>query len=370
MFPSHEALGEVYVAILAGGSGTRLWPLSRQARPKQFLSLVGQSSLLQQTVARITPLVPPERILVLTGPDHAPLVAAQLPELPRENILVEPSPKGTAPCLGLAALRLRARASSDQAVMLSLHADHVVTAEERLRAALRAAVFTAREGYLVTVGIVPGHPETGYGYIERGEALAEIAGQRIYHVARFTEKPPLEEAQRFVASGRYYWNTGYFAWTLGRILGEFRQWLPEVTARLEETAALLSADPNPEAPPRPWAEIQPITIDVGIMERARRIAVIPCDLGWSDVGSWAALHDLLPSDAAGNALLGDGLYVGLDTSRSLIRGQGGRLIATIGLEEMIVVDTADALLILPKSRAQDVSALVKELRRRGLGKYL
>lgn len=361
----HEALQNVHVAILAGGSGTRLWPRSRHRRPKQFLDLVGPRSMLVDTVERVLPLVPLERIHVLTGPEHAPLVAEQLPDLPPGNIMIEPSPKGTAPCLGLAALRLFRRTGRPEDVMISLHADHVVTREDRFRGALRAAAVAARDGHIVTIGIIPAYPETGFGYIERADPLPPAAGQEVFRVARFAEKPPLERARQFVESGRYYWNTGYFAWTLGDILGEFGRSLPELYARLQRIVPADGAPPATGA----WEGITPVTIDVGIMERASDLAVIPCDLGWSDIGSWAALHDILPGDAQGNVVSEGTRHVGIDTSNCLIHGKD-RLIATVGLEEMVVVDTGDALLILPKSRAQDVSALVRELRARGLEDYL
>lgn len=366
-----EALENVHVTILAGGSGTRLWPRSRHHLPKQFLSLTGPHSMLVHTVERVLPLVPLERIHILTGPEHADLVTRQLPDLPAENVMIEPSPKGTAPCLGLAALRLSRRTGRAEDVMISLHADHVVALEDRFRDALRAAAAVARDGHIVTIGVIPAYPETGYGYIERAEALPPAAGQEVYRVARFTEKPPLERAQQYVESGRFYWNTGYFAWTLGAILDEFRRSLPEVYGRLQRVVS------GNDAASEGWDEIAPVSIDVGIMERAGDLAVVPCDLGWSDIGSWAALHDILPGDKDGNVVSGGARHVGIDTSRCLIvaNKSGGaassdRIIATIGLEEMIVVDTGDALLILPKSRAQDVSALVRELRARGLQRYL
>ena len=359
--PGREALQHVYVTILAGGSGTRLWPRSRYARPKQFLDLVGPRSMLVNTVQRVLPLVPLERINVLTGPEHAPLVAEQLPDLPPDNIMVEPSPKGTAPCLGLAALRLFRRTGRPDDVMISLHADHVVVKEDRFRTALRAAAAVARDGHIVTIGIIPAYPETGFGYIERAEPLPPAAGQEVYRVARFTEKPPLERARQFVESGRFFWNTGYFAWTLGDILGEFGRSLPDLYSRLQRVVPANGASPALDA----WEGITPVTIDVGIMERAKDLAVIPCDLGWSDIGSWAALHDILPGDAQGNVVSEGTRHIGIDTSNCLVYGKD-RLIATVGLEGMVVVDTGDALLILPKDRAQDVSALVRELRARGL----
>jgi len=356
-------LNDVHIAILAGGSGTRLWPRSRRKRPKQLLNLFGQRTMIQQTADRLLPLVPPERIYVLTGPAHAEAIAEQLPEIPRENIFVEPSPKGTAPCLGLAAARLR-QENSGQSVMISVHADHVIADEESFRRALVAATATARKGYLVTVGIVPTYPATGFGYIERGKLLAQEQGLDVYQVERFTEKPPLEQAREFVESGRFYWNAGYFAWTLDNILDEFQRLLPEVYARLDAMVTTNALDHE-----HIWGQIDPVTIDVGIMEQARNVAVVPCDMGWNDVGSWAAIYEISAQEKGGNVLLGGGTHVGLDTSSSLVYSDG-RLIATIGLKDMIIIDTEDALLVVPKERAQEVNALVKELHARGLVKYL
>ena len=320
--------------------------------------------MLQQTVERVLPLVPCECIHVLTGPDHAEAIADQLPNIPGENILVEPAPRGTGPALGLAAVRLR-RNCPGHTVMVSLHADHAIVDEKSFCTALTVAVGAARRGYLVTVGIVPGYPETGFGYIERGQFLLREHDLRVYRVARFAEKPPLARAEQFVASGRFYWNAGYFAWTLDNILEEFQRLLPETTARLD---AMVGAT-DPRSAEHIWEQIEPITIDVGIMEQARKVAVVPCDMGWSDVGSWAALYSLLPHDAEGNVVMGEGRHVGMGTSGSLIRS-GRRLVATIGMEDVVIIDTEDALLVLPKKRAQDVSALVRLLRSQGLSEYL
>lgn len=362
-------LTHVYVTILAGGSGTRLWPYSRRKQPKQLLSLAGDLSLLQQTVNRVRPLVPIDRIHILTGPDHASDIAAQLPDLPRENIQIEPSPAGTAPCLGLAAIRLRRLSDSDDAVMISLHADHVVRNEDGFRHALVAAVSAARRDYMVTIGIVPSYPETGFGYIERADLLGKHGEQPVYRVARFTEKPHLELAREFVSSGRFYWNTGYFTWTLDRILGEFLRLQPVMLAQLKDVADALDTPEGVRAASCLWGQIQPVTIDVGIMEHARDVAVLPCDLGWNDVGSWAALFDILGCDSAQNVVMGGAQHIGLDTRDSLVYSRG-KLVTTIGLHDMIVVDTGDALLVMPKDRAQDVAALVRELRARGLDQYL
>jgi mannose-1-phosphate guanylyltransferase len=356
-------LDDVHITILAGGSGTRLWPLSRRDRPKQLLALDGPRSMLQRTVDRVRPLLPPERIYILTGPEHAQAIAAQLPDLPEENIFLEPSPRGTAPCLGLAAMKI-ARRHGGRSIMVSLHADHAIADEARLRQCLVAAANRAREGYLVTVGIMPTGPETGFGYIERGEQIGFEGDLPVYRVSRFTEKPALAQAQAFVTSGRYYWNAGYFAWTVDNILAEFARLLPEMHARLDAMATLERLDDAGI-----WDQITPTTIDVGIMEKARNVAVVPAEMGWDDVGSWAAMYEILPKDAQGNVVLGSGLVFNVGTTGSLILSDK-RLVSVVGLEDLVVVDTADALLILPRERAQDVSQLVKDLRSRGLDQYL
>ena len=293
-------LTDVYVTILAGGSGTRLWPYSRHKQPKQLLSLAGDLSLLQQTVNRVRPLVPhrahphSDRARPCLG--HRGPVARSAPREHSDRA----RPAGTAPCLGLAAIRLRRLSDSDDAVMISLHADHVVRNEDGFRHALVAAVSAARRDYMVTIGIVPSYPETGFGYIERADLLGKHGEQPVYRVARFTEKPHLELAREFVSSGRFYWNTGYFTWTLDRILGEFLRLQPVMLAQLKDVADALDTPEGVRAASCLWGQIQPVTIDVGIMEHARDVAVLPCDLGWNDVGSWAALFDILGCDSAQN----------------------------------------------------------------------
>jgi len=362
------SMGNVSVAILAGGSGTRLWPQSRAHRPKQLMPLFGGRSLLQRTIDRVLPLVPAERIYILTGPDHADAIARQLPELPPEHIMIEPSPRGTAPALGLAAMRLNADAPPD-GVMISLHADHIVGKEDAFRDALRASVQVARSDHLVTVGIIPTYPETGYGYIERGEPLMHCGDLTAYEVSRFREKPPLQDARQYVQSGRFYWNSGYFAWTYERILEDLRRYVPRTFVQILEMLRATHAH-DEERFARLWEEIEPISIDVGVMERAERVAVVPADLGWSDVGNWASIHALMPKDENGNVVLGEGQHVGLDTEDSLIyAGTDKRLVTTVGLRDLIVVDSSDALLIVTKDRVQDVSRLVQMLREQGLDSY-
>ncbi len=355
-------LSDVYVTILAGGSGTRLWPLSRRTAPKQVLPLLGERSLLQRTFDRVVPLVSAERIFILTGPDQIDAITAQLPEIPADNIFVEPSPRHTAPALGLAAARL-ARRTGGQGVMVSLHADHVVQDEAAFRRAIVASTTVARQGTLVTVGIVPTHPETGFGYIERGDLLWREQGINVFRVSRFREKPALEQAVAFLETGRFYWNSGYFTWTLSQILEEFARQLPELRRQID---AISLADSPMEPQARAiWEEIRPVSIDVGIMEHAERVAVVPAEMGWSDVGSWAAIYDVSEKDVDGNVQIGAGERLQIDTRNTLVHSSPGRMVATVGVDDLVIVDTGDALLVLHRDRAQDVGKLVERLRSEG-----
>jgi len=351
------------VLILAGGFGTRLWPSSRERTPKHLLVLTGENSLLRETYLRVAPMLRPEDVYVVTGASHADQVRAQLPELPAENIIVEPSGKGTAPCIGLAALHMKRR--NPDAVMASLHADHVILDAKGFRSALRSAAALAEQGHIATLGITPSCPETGFGYIERGEPLTGAEGA--YQVLRFTEKPDTETAQKFVASGRFYWNSGIFVWKMSRISEEIRNLLPDLHRHLGDIDRAIGTPQEQSVLEAVWPRIQSVTVDVGIMEKAQRVAVIPISVGWNDVGSWKAVAEVMPASENGNVVIGE--HLGLDTSNSLIMGNK-RLVATIGLKDMVVVDTDDVVLICPKERAQDVKALVERLRKEQKKQYL
>lgn len=356
----------MFALILAGGTGTRLWPRSRKNRPKQLLDIVAKNTMLQETYIRIRPMLAPEEIFVVTNRTYAPIVKAQLPRLPLGNIIIEPEGKGTAPCIGLSALYMR-RIRPDE-VMASLHADHVIEKPDVFRNALKAAAKVAEQGYLVTLGIKPTHPETGYGYICRGEPMGEMDGFEVYRADRFTEKPDLETAKAFLAEGRYYWNSGIFIWKLSTILDEFRRHLPALYEQLMEIDSALGTDAEAKVLEEVWERVESETIDEGIMEKADRVAVIPVDIGWSDVGNWATLADILPKDSENNVVVG-GEHIGIDTTGSLLYSTK-RLIATVGLKDMIVVDTDDVILVCPKDRAQDVKELVRKLKVNNKDEYL
>ena len=350
---------------MAGGFGTRLWPLSRRDRPKQSLVLVGGRMMFEHAVDRIAPLFQPEQIFVVTGAEHVTSLAAQAPELPPENFIVEPEGRGTAPCVGLGAIQLGRQ--DPEAVMAVLTADHFIADAARFRQALTAAAQVAEEGHLVTLGIMPSSPSTGYGYIKRGQSLGEVDGFPVFRADRFTEKPSLETALHMVESGEYSWNSGMFIWRVDRILEEFQRQMPEFYVQLTQVEAALGTSGYEPQLNRLWPQVIKQTIDYGVMEGAEDVAVFPVDIGWSDVGSWTSLSELLPTDKEGNTIVG--LHVGIDTRDTLVFG-GKRLVATIGLEGMVIVDTEDALLVCSREQEQAVREIVRRLDRENRGEYL
>jgi mannose-1-phosphate guanylyltransferase len=356
-----------YALIMAGGVGTRLWPLSRRNRPKQSLRLVGERTMFEHAIDRIAPIFQPEEIFVVAGAEHVGALWAQAPELPPENLIVEPEGRGTAPAIGLGAIHLRKQDAD--AVMAVLTADHFISDVPRFRQALTAAAEAAEEGHLVTLGIKPSSPSTGYGYIKQGKSLGKVDGFEVFRAERFTEKPSAETAIHMMESGEYSWNSGMFIWRVDRILDEFERQMGEFYAQLAEVEATLGTPGYKPTLGRVWPQVAKQTIDYGIMEGATDVAVIPVDIGWSDVGSWASLLDLLPADADGNTIVGP--HVGIDTRNTLVFNKNGqRLVATIGVEDLIIVDTEDALLVCPKEREQDVREMVRMLEREERGEYL
>jgi mannose-1-phosphate guanylyltransferase len=331
-----------------------------------MLDLVSDRTMLQETVDRIRPIIPLDQVFVATNESYAPLVREQVPDLPPQNVIEEPSAKGTASCIGLAALHIKNR--DPQAVMASLHADHAIPDPEGFRNALMAAGEVARKGQLVTLGIQPTGPSTAYGYIHRGEQVATEQSFPIFRVQRFVEKPPAATASEYVQSGEYYWNSGIFIWQVSTILGDMQLLLPDLHSKLTKIDADLTGPTAHATLLEHWSTIEPTTIDVGIMERADDVAVLPLDVGWNDVGSWSALAEILPRDEEDNVVIRAD-HLGLDTKNTVVYSSR-RLIATIGLEDMIIVDTDDALLVCPQDRAQDVRKLVDRLKEQGKDRYL
>jgi mannose-1-phosphate guanylyltransferase len=292
-----------YALIMAGGSGTRLWPLSRQQHPKQALQLAGERTMFQMAVDRLLPLFSPANILVVTRADYAEILGAQTPTLPSGNFIIEPEGRGTAPAIGLAAAHIQHR--DPEAVMSVLTADHFIAQDERFRRALRAADQAARKGYLVTLGIQPTAPSTGFGYIQQGSRLDVFEDLTVYELGRFTEKPALETAQKMLAEGGYSWNSGMFIWKVERILAEIKRQMPEFYAQLAEIAASFGTTHESEVLARVWRKVGKQTIDYGVMEGATAAAVIPVDIGWVDIGSWASLPEVVPPDSQGNSVRGE-----------------------------------------------------------------
>jgi mannose-1-phosphate guanylyltransferase len=351
---------------MAGGSGTRLWPLSRQSRPKQAIDLIGNRTMLQYAVDRLEGLLPLERVMVVMSREHVEILAEQVPGLPRDNVIIEPMPQGTAGAIGLAAVYLKRR--DPDAVMAVLTADHYIRDVDRFRRALSAAAQVAREGRIVTLGIEPSFPSTGYGYIHRRQQVGQADGFDIYAVERFVEKPDARRAAEFLQTGLYSWNSGMFIWRLGRIMAEFARQMPDFHRQLQEVESALGTPRERDVLADVWPQVHRQTIDYGIMEGADDVVIIPVDIGWTDIGDWAAIYDLLEPDELGNVVVG-AKHIGLDTGACFIRG-GDRLIATVGLQDLIVVETGDAILICPRNRAQDVKSIVEELDKKGYAVYL
>ena len=344
---------ELYAVIMAGGSGTRFWPASRRARPKQFLPIAGGRSMIEETCLRLEGLVPLERVLVVTSGDLAPLVTECLPGLPRENVLVEPVGRNTAPCVALAALEIARRAPDSLHVVLP--ADHVIEPADEFRASLEAGGReAARAGRLVTLGVRPTFPATGYGYIEVAEELAQHGTYSAHRVARFVEKPDDARAREFVDSGRFLWNAGIFVWETKTVIEALRQHAPEILLPLEEAGRVQGLeDIYPTLPAEP--------IDKAIMERAENRSVLPIEYGWNDVGAWTSLPDVAALDSSGNCTAGGALLIAEDAAENIVFGEAGQLTALIGVRDLVVVRSGDAVLVCPKDRAQDVKRIVDQL---------
>jgi len=358
--------------IMAGGGGTRLWPLSRRARPKQTLQLLGERTLFQMAVDRILPIMTQERIYIVTVADQARVLKVQTPSLPESNFILEPSPRGTAAVVGLAAIILHEQ--NPDCVMAVLTADHYIADVERFQDLLLAAYDVACDNELVTLGITPRYPDTGYGYIQSGESLGEYRGYHAYRVKTFKEKPGLLKAKEYLASGEFAWNSGMFVWKVSRILEEIERQMPDLHNGLKRIERALGGPEEAETIENVWCGLKSQTIDYGVMEGAKQVSVIPAeDLGWWDVGSWNRLFELMDIDEMGNLIDAPKTLI-LDTKDALIyqdpEVDKDRLIASLGVEGVIVIDTGDVLLICHRERAEDIRRLVKELEISGLDQYL
>ena len=360
---------DAYALIIAGGVGARFWPRSREHSPKQLLEIIGSGTMIQNTVYRLDPVIPRERIYVITNAVQAEEVRKQLPQVPAENIIIEPFGRNTAPAIGLGAEVLRKRVG--EAIMVVLPADHLVHDIAAFQATLTNAINLATEsrGY-VTVGIRPTRPETGYGYIQfdQHEKDRPYEAENAWSVVTFAEKPNIETAQRFLESGDFVWNSGMFVWRVSTILNGIADNLPELTEELQRLSEDIDTERFPEALQRAWGEMRPISIDYGVMEKAPDRYVIPADFGWNDLGSWDEVARIYPTDEQSNAVTGNVIL--RDTRNCHVSAGNGRIAAVIGVEDLLIIDSDDALLVCHKGMSQDVKEIVDVLRKKGQKQYL
>jgi len=377
---------DVYAIIMAGGAGRRFWPEGREARPKQFLKIVGNETMIQAALRRLSPIATGEQILIVANECHKHLLVQQLRGVPLRNLILEPTGRNTAACIGLAAIHIRKRLESGwiedkptsasdfrsgncrDPVMIVTPADHHIEDGEAFVKVVQAAVEAAGEtAQLVTIGIVPSRPETGYGYIRLGEELGRFRGTKMYRVVEFTEKPGQDRAEEFLRSGSYLWNSGIFIWRLSTILEMLKTYLPYLYHGLCEIERAIATEEETTITRKVYEGLQSISIDYGVMEKSDRVAVFKGEFGWSDIGSWAALEEVLAKDEDGNLVFGR--HVGIDTQGCIIRSPK-KLVATIGIEGMVIVETDDVLLVCKKEKSQDVKKITDLLKREGMDQYL
>ncbi len=343
----------LWVIVLAGGRGTRFWPVSRRAVPKQCVSVDGDGpTMIQSTVARLSPLVPPERVLVITGPEMEATIRNQLSMIPAENILVEPSPRNTAPCIGWGTVEVGRRAGG-RAVVAVLPSDHHIGRPAALRQVLQDATGAALStNALITLGIEPSRPDTGFGYLELGATMGTWGETRFQMVERFTEKPEHATAAKWLSAGTHLWNAGMFVFTVDAMRDAFRGALPDTAVALEQ----LQLDPR--SLHKVWPEMEATSIDYGVMERSRHLLTAPCKLDWSDLGSWVTAGELLPEVEGGRGLARAVLSV--DSGGCVVRAPG-KAVALVGVKDLVIVDTDDALLVMHRDRAQDIRGILARL---------
>jgi mannose-1-phosphate guanylyltransferase len=358
----------LHALIMAGGGGTRFWPRSRAARPKQFLSLVGERTLLQQAYDRLEAQVPAERTWVITASAHADKVREQLPALHAEQVVGEPCGRDTAACIGLGAALIARQ--DPEAVIVVTPADHVIEPEAEFRRGVHVAEQMVQEHAqaLVTFGINPTFAATGYGYIHRGQELASRLGVAVFRVQRFQEKPTAEVAERLVASGEYFWNSGIFVWQAKTILNELRDNAPSLFQALERIADAWPGKERDTAFQREYERLTRISIDFAVMEKAREVLVVQAPFRWDDVGTWLALERMHPQDAHGNTVLA--AHLGLETKNCVVAADAGVLITTIGVDNLLIIQDGNAVLVADKRNEAAVKQLVEQLKQKKLESYL
>jgi len=359
-----------YAVIMAGGGGTRLWPVSRKERPKQLLPLLGQETLFQSTVERLKNLFPPERIIVVTVDEQAREMKQQARQIPSENYLIEPAPRGTASVVGLAAAVLQKR--DPNSLMVVLPSDHFIRNVDLFHYLLKAAFDVADQGYLVTLGITPTSPSTAYGYIQQGKPVGGNFKYPTYVVESFKEKPDEQTAQQLLRKGDHSWNSGMFIWRTDVILAEINKQMPLLGDALKKISSVWGTKKQADALGENWRSLNTETVDYGIMENAEKVAVLPAGgLGWSDVGMWSSLFEVLLPDMNGNIATNSNLHLAHETNNTLVySGAGDKLIVTIGVDDMVIVDGGDVLLVCKTDQSQKVRDVVEHLKKHRQEKYL
>lgn len=365
-------VSHIYAVVLAGGSGTRLWPKSRDNTPKQFLKLGGDRTLLQQTVDRILDIVPWERVIVVTNAKYVDDVRVQLPQVPAENIIAEPAKRDTALAMGLGAVIAQKR--DPDAIVVNMASDHVLQDVEEYRRVILAAVeLAAQKKHLITVGITPSEPNVNFGYIKAGAELTQVSGYPAMRVMSFKEKPDLATAQEFLAEGNYFWNANMYTWHSATALEAFAKYQPEMSARLDRIAQSVDTPEFEAVLVQEYEAAEKVAIDVAISEKADNLALLPGNFGWDDIGLWSTVYDLGQKDAQGTVVVRDGVdttpVLSLDSKNNLV-ATNKRLVALLGVEDLVVIDSSDVLLVLPRSRAADVKKIVQQLESDKLEKYL
>ncbi len=358
----------MYCVLMAGGVGTRFWPLSRAAMPKQILNLLDERSMLQMTYDRIKTLTSPDKILVITNVELKDIVSEQLPMLPEENIITEPFGRNTAPCIGLAGAIIQKRSKEDE-MMVVLPADHLIENEEEFRNTIEAALsYTSKKKCLITIGVKPFFPETGYGYIQRGDKIFESGDKTVYKVKTFAEKPNLETAERFLKSGDFLWNSGMFIWSTELIMQEFAEYQADMFEGIQEIYNAVDSPQMAEVVEKVYSQIKSASIDYAIMEAAKNVCVLEADFKWNDVGSWDAAYLISDKDKNQNAVKAKEHCL-INAANNYIYSKK-KLVALVDVDDLVIVETEDALLITKRGQTQNVKNVVDDLRRKKLMEYL
>lgn len=366
---SDKEQARFYAVIMAGGGGTRLWPWSRKGQTKQMLKIVGERSMFQITIDRIRGLIRPDHMMVVTTAEQAEKLQAQTQDIRNEDYILEPMPKGTASVVGIAAIRLLAR--DPNAVMGILTADHYIRDVSYFNRLLETAFYEAEKGHLVTLGIEPTYPATGMGYIEEGELIETVGGNPVHKVNRFREKPNEEKAREFLEAGNYSWNSGMFIWRADRILDEIRRDLPDLYDKLMAIYPAIDTADYEKKLAEIWPTIIPQTIDYGVMEKADDVVVLPAKgLGWNDIGSWESIYDVVDEDENGNIFI-NCRPLHLDSNGVLACSENkDKMIITVGMKDIVVVETDKAVMVCPKHDTQRVKEIVQYLKDNHLDSYL